>query len=284
MFADLTLQRTNDLQDYFDEIAHNPNHFEKSLYALNYAYIKIKNTGIITYEDIKKIISIARNVDIEQIELCKGRTSLGMHCRFMKLDGLKRIKQLSKKIILRVLNQSEDDNPWLANKTEYKESQEKYLNSSNYIVGYRDTFSNKELSELKQNIETLCKEYSNSRSLESLCLLIQYINSNHPFGDGHGRLSMTLIQAHLILYEQGQVAFWLNHNPNGLSIKQHIRMIRFGQELARRVNVCDKSKLSQEIQHLKTTCHLSNGLESSFSKLERKDLQHLKWFLKQEKL
>ncbi len=259
MFADILHQRDNYLTRYFREVKEEPfKHFFGAMSALDHTVQKLKSDGL-SYELIREIISISRRIDLKDVHLYRGRTHLGLHTRFLELKGLQEVRR-SRKIILKKCIEEEDDTPWLRNETQYENSPEKYLKSKYDILAYREAFLDSELEELKQIFISLIEIYNESHSLEDLCKLVKFININHPFGDGHGRLTMVLIQAHLILYEEGRVAFWFLHNPNGLSDEQFINMIRFGQKIAQRISLNYPHNLEREIKRFRASCKLYPGL------------------------
>ena len=259
MFADMIHQRDDSLTLYFREIKEKPfTHFFGAMSALDHTVQALKSDGL-SYKLVREIISISRRIDLEDVHLYRQRTHFGLHTRFLELRGLQEVRG-SRKIILKKCIEEEDDRPWLRNETQYKNSPEKDLQSKYDILAYREAFSDSELEELKQNFISLIDIYNESHSLEDLCRLVKFININHSFGDGHGRLTMVLIQAHLILYEEGRVAFWFLHNPNGLSHEQFINMIRFGQKIAQRISLNYPHNLEREIKRFRAACKIYPGL------------------------
>lgn len=268
MFADIIHQRDNLLEGYFREIKEEPfTYFFGAMSALGYTVKKLKSDGL-SYELVREIISISRRIDLEDVHLYRGRARFGLHTRFLELRGLQEVKS-SGKIILKKCIEEDDDTPWFRSEIQYKNSPEKDLKSKYDILAYREAFSDSEFQTLKQDFIKFIDIYNQSHSLEDLCRLVKFININHSFGDGHGRLTMVLIQAHLILYEEGRVAFWFLHNPNGLSHEQFINMIRFGQKIAKKINANYPHNLEREIKQFKAACKIYPGLvQGLFTKHE----------------
>ena len=215
-------------------------------------------------DGIYKIIELATDNDISGFKMSRGRTYFGLHTSCMPARDFDRLKLISPFSYVRRHLPSEmgkNMTEWVNGQREYERHSIKQLHPKYQLIAFKEESTSQYRDNLEVEIKKLCANYNITKKLTDLCHLIQVINSNHPFGDGHGRLTMALVQAHLIHHEQGQVAFWFDHNPNGLSLKNYIRMIRFGQKFAAKLSKTDSSqKLNLEVTKFTNASIINIGL------------------------
>ena len=251
---------------YLKELASGSRYFDNCMLALELACDLI-STSKLDLDGIRKIISVSSGLVEPRVAVNVRKARFGLHSKFLKLEPLSNLSKICPHLLFRK-NHLEDDGPWFQGEVTYDDEVEN-LKLSDDILAYRGDVLFPEVAHFCAQIEKYCADYLENGQISDLCQLVQYMNSNHLFGDGHGRATMILIQAHLILHEEGRVAFWYNHNPNGLSTKQYVRMIRFGQEMVERINRLAPEADSRALffKEVQSCCQLNYFLENGFYRL-----------------